>query len=71
MPPSIRVEFLRLSQIVGNPKADPPIPALLPIGRSTWLRGVANGRYPKPVRLGPNIVVWRVSDIQKFIDQIN
>lgn len=61
--------FLRLSQIIGDPKADPPIPALIPIGRSTWLRGVSVGRYPKPVRLAPNIVAWRVSDIQALIDQ--
>jgi len=36
--------FLRLHQIIGNPKADPPIPALIPVSRSTWWAGVKDGR---------------------------
>ncbi|WP_244480140.1 hypothetical protein [Methylobacterium sp. Leaf465] len=31
---------------------------MLPIARSTWWAGVASGRYPKPVKLGPGITVW-------------
>ena len=41
---------------------------ILPISRSTWLAGVASGRYPQPVKLGPNITAWRLEDIQKLID---
>jgi hypothetical protein len=32
--------YLRLHQIVGSPKADPPIPPLIPISKSTWWAGV-------------------------------
>lgn len=60
--------FLRLSQIIGNPKADPPIPPIIPIGKSSWWLGVRNGRYPRPVRLGPRTTVWRVEDIRALID---
>ena len=28
--------FLRLPQIVGDSKAQPPVPALIPVSRSTW-----------------------------------
>ena len=42
--------------------------ASLPISRSTWLAGVASGRYPQPVKLGPKITAWRLEDIQKLID---
>ena len=42
--------FLRLSQIIGNPKAKPPIPAVIPVSKSTWWEGVKSGRYPQPVR---------------------
>lgn len=60
--------FLRLPQIIGDPKADPPIPALIPVGRSTWWAGITAGRYPAPVKLGPRITAWRVEDIRAFMD---
>ena len=57
--------YLRLWQIIGNPKADPPVPAVIPVCKSTWWAGVKSGRFPKPVRaLGPRIAVWRVEDIR-------
>ncbi|WP_341675226.1 AlpA family phage regulatory protein [Niveibacterium sp. SC-1] len=62
--------FLRLPQIVGNPKANPPIPALVPICRSAWWQGVREGRYPKPVKLGPRTTAWRVEDIRALIESL-
>ncbi|MGV8893172.1 MAG: helix-turn-helix transcriptional regulator [Burkholderiaceae bacterium] len=59
--------FLRLSQIVGNPKAVPPQPALIPIGKSTWWDGVKSGRYPQAVKLSPRVTAWRVEDIRALI----
>jgi prophage regulatory protein len=60
--------FLRLSQIIGNPKAVPPIPAVIPVSKSTWWEGVRSGRYPQPVRtLGLRITAWRVEDIRALI----
>ncbi len=61
--------YLRLPQIVGNPKADPPVPAIIPIGKSTWWEGVKSGRFPKPVKLGPRTTAWRVEDIRALIEQ--
>ena len=61
--------YLRLRQIIGNPKADPPIPPLIPVSRSTWWVGVKNGRFPKAVKLGPNTTVWRVEDILELINE--
>lgn len=61
--------FLRLSQIIGNPKAKPPIPAVIPVSKSTWWEGVRTGRYPPPVRtLGLRITAWRVEDIRALIE---
>jgi prophage regulatory protein len=62
--------FLRLSQIVGNPDADPPIPAVIPIGRSSWWEGVRTGRYPQPIKLGPRTTCWRVEDIRALIERM-
>lgn len=60
--------FLRLPQIIGNPKAVPPIPALIPVSKSTWWAGVKSGRFPQPVRtLGERIAAWRVEDIRRLI----
>lgn len=62
--------FLRLPQIIGNPKAKPPVPAIIPVSKSTWWQGVKTGRYPQPVRtLGERITLWRVEDIRKLIEQ--
>ena len=60
--------FLRINQIIGNPKAQPPIPAIIPVSKSTWWAGVKYGRYPQPVRtLGVRITAWRVEDIRTLI----
>ena len=61
--------FLRLHQIIGNPKANPPIPALIPIGKSTWWEGCRSGRFPQPIKIGNRITVWRVQDIKDYIEQ--
>lgn len=55
--------FVRLPNIIGDAKADPPIPP------STWWEGVRSGRYPQPVKLGPRITAWRVSDIRALIEK--
>jgi predicted DNA-binding transcriptional regulator AlpA len=61
--------FLRLSQILGDPKADPPVPPLIPVKKSCWWEGVRLGRFPKPVKLGPRVTVWKVEDIRALIDR--
>jgi predicted DNA-binding transcriptional regulator AlpA len=61
------VGFLRLSQIIGNPRANPPIPALIPVGKSCWWAGVKTGRFPQPVRLGARLTMWRTEDILGLI----
>ena len=60
--------FLRLAQIIGNPKADPPVPPIVPVGKSSWWVGVRSGKYPKPVKLGPRTTAWRVEDIRALIE---
>ena len=61
--------FLRLPSIIGDRKSDPPIPAIIPVSRSTWLAGVKSGRFPKSIKLGPRITVWRVEDIRSLIHE--
>lgn len=61
------IGYVRLTQIIGNPKATPPIPAIIPICKSSWWAGVKEGRYPKPVKLGPRVTAWRIEDILALI----
>lgn len=61
--------YVRLRQIIGDRKANPPIPAVIPVSRSSWWAGVKSGRFPRPVKpFGPRTSVWRVGDIRALID---
>jgi hypothetical protein len=60
------VALLRLNQIVGDKKRG--IPPMLPLSRSTWLQGVKDGRFPRPVHIGKRCVAWKKSDITKLIE---
>lgn len=59
--------FLRLPQIIGNKKAVPPIPPIVPVSKTCWWAGVKDGRFPAGVKLGPGTTVWRVEDIRALI----
>lgn len=63
--------YVRISQIVGDPNADPPTAPIIPISKSSWWNGVKSGRYPKPVKLGPRTTAWRVEDIRTLMDSID
>lgn len=60
--------FLRLTQIIGNPKSNPPIQAIIPLSKSTWWAGIRDGRFPKPVKLSTRCTAWRVSDIRTLVE---
>ena len=44
---------------------------LLQISRSTLLRGIKEGRYPRPVKISKNLNVWRRKDLFKFISSLS
>jgi prophage regulatory protein len=62
--------FLRLPQIIGDPRSTPPIPPIIPVKKTSWWAGVKSGRYPKPVKLGPRTTAWRVEDIRALIASV-
>lgn len=55
--------FLRLSAILA-PRGP------IPVGKSSWWQGVRDGRFPKPVKLGPHTTAWRVEDIRALIERL-
>lgn len=54
--------FLRIKSIIAP---NGPIP----VSKSTWWAGVKDGRFPKPMKLGERITVWRVEDIRTLIEK--
>lgn len=58
-PDLLSLTHLRLPQVAG----------LISCSQRTWLRWVKQKNAPPPVRLGPGVVVWRVRDIQKWLDK--
>lgn len=55
--------FVRLQAIIA-PRGP------MPISKSTWWQGVKDGRFPKPVKLGPKTTAWRVEDIRELINRL-
>lgn len=40
---------------------------MIPLRKSAWWRGVSEGRFPKPVKLG-RTSAWRAKDIKKLLE---
>ena len=53
--------FLRLPQVL----------AIIPISKSAWWQGCKDGRFPKPVKLGPRTSAWRSSDIAALVERLS
>jgi len=60
--------FLRLKQIIGDSKANPPISPIIPICATSWWAGVKSGKYPKPIKLGEKTTVWRASEVLALVN---
>ena len=66
----VEPRLLRLKHIIGDEKADPPIAPIIPISKTAWWKGVADGRYPQPIKLSEKVTVWRADEVQKLVDEI-
>ena len=63
--------FLRINQIIGDNNANPPIPPIIPVSRSSWWGGVRSGKYPNSIKLGPRTTVWRVEDVRSLVESFS
>ncbi|MGX8883195.1 helix-turn-helix transcriptional regulator [Methylovorus sp. SPW-M1] len=52
--------FLRIRQVL----------EFIPISQAAWWLGVADGKYPKGIKLAPRTTVWRAEDIRNLINEI-
>ncbi|MDM0117514.1 AlpA family phage regulatory protein [Variovorax sp. J22R133] len=58
--------FLRLADLVRTPRRR-NAQGLLPFSSSTLWHMVADGRFPKPVKLSEGVTAWRVRDIRAWL----
>ena len=49
----------------------PQVLNLIPVSRSAWWAGCKNGRYPKPVKIGPRTTAWRAEDIKVLLRKLS
>ena len=54
----MKASILRVADVVG----------LLKISRATLWRWQRSGRFPKPVRLGPNSIGWHDSEVRAWLE---
>ena len=59
-------KLLRVTDIVRDKKTGTFV--YLPISKSAWWQGVAEGKYPQPIKLGPKTTCWRESDVLALIN---
>ena len=62
--------ILRLKEIIGDEAANPPIPPIVPVSRSTWYRGISEGLFPKGVQISRGCVGWLRTDIENLVAKI-
>lgn len=62
--------ILRIRHVIGDPRANPPQPGLLPISKAGWYRGIKAGRFPRGVAIGPRSVGWRLSDLNRCFENL-
>lgn len=62
--------YLRIWQIIGDKKATPPIPALIPVSKSTFLNWVKSGKAPAPCKLSERTTAWKVESIKAFLAEL-
>ncbi len=61
--------LLRIYHILGDPNANPPIPPILPISKSSFYKLIAEGTIAAPLKFNRSSF-WRLSDIKKILDEI-
>ena len=57
--------LLRIKDIVGDRSTG--VPPMIPISKSSWWAGVAEGKFPAPIKLGARTTCWRETDVLALI----
>ena len=58
---------MRLRDVIGDKKNT----GIIPVSRSSWYKGIAEGHYPKPVKRGERMSAWPVEDIRRLVEEMS
>ena len=63
---------IKLAQIVGDPKTDPPIPGIFPVGKTTLYNLIRRGQFPAPIKPFPGCRAsyWIYGDVLAAIKRL-
>jgi predicted DNA-binding transcriptional regulator AlpA len=61
----MKPKYIRIAQLASEPGRA----GLLPVSAPTIWRWVKLGRFPAPVRLGPQVTAWPMEAVEKFLAQ--
>lgn len=70
MPPRPTKKPLRVSALPEDDDAYVRLPDVLrvyPVSENTWWKGVAEGKYPRPVKLSRRVSAWQVREIRALL----
>lgn len=59
--------YVRLAQLIGDLNADPPIPPIIPVAKSSIWSWVKAGKFPRPHHLSPRVTAWEVASIRRWL----
>ena len=61
-------QWLRLHHIIGDAEASPPVPALVPVSKSTIYRWIRDGVFPAPVKPTSATSLWRAAQVLETLE---
>lgn len=61
--------FIRTRELLGDQSAEVPLPAIVPVSRTTLWRWMRAGNFPAPVKIGPRAIAFRAEDVRAWIEQ--
>lgn len=62
--------FVRIPQIIGDKKANPPVVGVCPFSKAQLWKLVKEGKFPSPIKISTRVTAWRVEDVRKFIEEV-
>lgn len=65
MPVEVRAAVAHLPPLVSTAQTL----AWVGYSKPGWWKGIAEGRFPKPIKIGPNRVAWLRSDLAQWLAQ--
>lgn len=61
--------YLRLEQIVGNPRKG--VPAIIPVSKTTWWHKCkTDPTWPQPVKLSERCTAWLAADVMALVHRL-